>query len=51
MVKGNFSYVSQTKSGLCVMGDVKSVEEISIEKQKYLFVGICNEELQFYKEP
>lgn len=48
--KGNFSYVDQLKSGLCVMGDVKSAEEISIDKQKYLFIGICNDELQCYKE-
>lgn len=49
--KGNFSYVEQPKSGLCVMGDVKSVEEVNVEKQNYLLIGICNEELQFYKEP
>jgi len=49
--KGNFSYVDQPKSGLCVMGDVKSAEEVNINKQNYLLIGICNEELQFYKEP
>jgi hypothetical protein len=49
--KGNFSYVSQTASGLCVTGDVKSVEEIMIDKTKFLVIGICNEALQFYKEP
>ncbi|WP_157580841.1 VCBS repeat-containing protein [Segetibacter koreensis] len=49
--KGNFSYIDQTRSGLCVKGDVKSVEEIVINKQKYLFIGICDDYLQFYKEP
>ena len=49
--KGNFSYVDQTKSGLSVKGDVKSAEELNIDKQNYLLIGICNEELQFYREP
>ncbi len=49
--KGNFSYINQTQSGLCVMGDVKSAEEVKIDKKDYLLIGICNEELQFYKEP
>lgn len=49
--KGNFSYIEQSKSGLCVAGDVKSAEEISIGKESYLFIGICDEEMQCYKEP
>ncbi len=49
--KGNFSYVPQLVSGLSVMGDVKSVEEITVDKTKYLVIGISNEPLEFYKEP
>lgn len=48
--KGGFSYVPQPLSGLSVLGDVKSVSELTVEGQKYLVVGVADGELQFYKE-
>ncbi|MFD1874207.1 VCBS repeat-containing protein [Hymenobacter bucti] len=48
--KGHFSYVKQPAAGLCVLGDVKSVSEIKVNKQPYLMVGVSNGPVQFYKE-
>lgn len=48
--KGNFSYVQQPQSGLCVKGDVKSSTEILVNGAKYLLIGISGEELMTYKE-
>jgi hypothetical protein len=48
--KGHFRYVPQPASGLCVLGDVKSVSEISVNKQPYLVVGVSSGPIQFYKE-
>jgi hypothetical protein len=48
--KGHFSYVKQPTSGICVLGDVKSVSEIRVNKQPYLVLGISNGPVQFYKE-
>jgi hypothetical protein len=48
--KGHFSYVKQPASGICVLGDVKSVSEIRVNKQPYLVLGISNGPVQFYKE-
>jgi len=48
--KGHFRYVPQPAAGLCVLGDVKSVSEISVNKQPYLVVGVGNGPVQFYKE-
>ena len=47
--KGGFVYVPQTSSGLSVKGDVKSAEEITINKEKYILIGISNQPLVFYK--
>lgn len=49
--KGNFTYMPQPTSGLCVMGDVKSAGEITIGGKKYLVIGVNNQGLQFYSEP
>ena len=48
--KGSFAYVPQPTAGLCVMGDVKSVCEVTVSKQPYLVVGISNGPVQFYKK-
>ncbi|WP_416381005.1 VCBS repeat-containing protein [Hymenobacter sp. GOD-10R] len=48
--KGRFSYVKQPTAGICVMGDVKSVSEITVNKQPYLVVGVSNGPVQFYKK-
>jgi hypothetical protein len=48
--KGHFSYVKQPAAGICVLGDVKSVSEIRVNKQPYLVLGISNGPVQFYKE-
>ncbi len=47
--KGNFTYIDQVKSGLSVMGDVKSATIIDIKGSKYLVIGISGEAMQFYK--
>jgi enediyne biosynthesis protein E4 len=48
--KGNFQYVSQPASGLSVIGDVKAAEEITIEGEKYIMIGLSGGALIFYKE-
>ncbi|WP_276503732.1 VCBS repeat-containing protein [Terrimonas pollutisoli] len=48
--KGNFKYVSQPASGICVTGDIKSAEKIVINGKKYIAVGVADGELIFYKE-
>ncbi len=48
--KGNFAYVTQPASGLCVVGDVKAAEEIIIDEEKYIIIGVSQGELVFYKE-
>jgi len=48
--RGRFSYVKQPVAGICVVGDVKSVSEILVNKQPYLVVGVSNGPVQFYKE-
>jgi hypothetical protein len=48
--KGHFNYVKQPTAGICVVGDVKSVSEIRVNKQPYLVVGVSNGPVQFYKE-
>ncbi len=48
--KGDFNYVLQTASGLCIKGDVKSAENIIVNKKNVLFIGICNEKMVFYSE-
>ena len=49
--KGGFTYVGQPASGLCITGDVKSVEEISAGNIRYLVVGTSGGSLRFYQEP
>ena len=46
--KGGFSYVPQWRSGLSVRGDVKSAEEITIDGNRTLIVGVSERPLQFY---
>lgn len=46
--KGNFDYVPQSQSGICVKGDVKSTEKINIEGKPFTVIGISNEKLIFY---
>ncbi|NML66054.1 VCBS repeat-containing protein [Hymenobacter sp. RP-2-7] len=48
--KGHFSYVRQPAAGICVLGDVKSVSELLVNRQPYLVVGVSNGPVQFYKE-
>jgi len=48
--KGNFNYVPQPQSGLCIKGDVKSSTEITVNGSKYILIGISGEELMTYKE-
>jgi len=48
--QGHFSYVPQPAAGICVVGDVKSVSEIRVNRQLYLVVGISNGPVQFYQE-
>ncbi len=47
--KGGFVYVPQTSSGLSVKGDVKSAKELTINKEKYILIGISDHRLSFYK--
>ncbi len=47
--KGGFTYVPQTSSGLSVKGDVKSAEEVLINNEKYILIGISDHPLAFYK--
>ena len=49
--QGNFVYVKQTRSGLNLIGDVRSAEEISVGRTRYLVVGINNGDLRFFKAP
>ncbi|MBO0358588.1 VCBS repeat-containing protein [Hymenobacter sp. BT186] len=48
--RGQFSYVQQPAAGICVLGDVKSVSEITVNRQPYLVVGVSNGPIQFYKK-
>lgn len=47
--KGNFSYVPQTVSGLCIKGDVKSALNIKIHQSQYILAGVVGGALQVYK--
>jgi hypothetical protein len=42
--------VNQTDAGLSVIGDVKSVVEISTVQGKNLLIGAFNQPLQVYKK-
>ncbi len=47
--KGEFTYVSQPSAGLSIIGDVKSVVPITINKTNELLIGAFNQPLQVYK--
>jgi hypothetical protein len=47
---GRFRYVPQLAAGVCVVGDVKSVSEITVGRQPYLVVGVSGGPVQFYQE-
>lgn len=47
---GNFTYVSQPKSGFSVIGDVKSVVELTIDHTQHLVIGAFNQPIQVYKK-
>lgn len=46
---GNFSYVSPAVSGLSVAGDIKSAATITINKEKYIMIGVNNTGILLYK--
>jgi hypothetical protein len=48
--RGRFRCVPQLAAGICVVGDVKSVSEIMVNRQPYLVVGVSNGPVQFYQE-
>ncbi|GAB3888012.1 VCBS repeat-containing protein [Spirosoma agri] len=48
--KGDFSYVNQTRSGLSVTGDVKSVISVNSKQQNLLMIGAFNQPIQVYKK-
>lgn len=47
--KNGFEYVNQTTAGLSVKGDVKSVETVLVDQEKYLVIGASGKVLVFYK--
>jgi hypothetical protein len=47
--KGGFSYVPQSKSGLKITGDIKSLQVIDVKGAKYLMAGINNFGVETYK--
>jgi len=47
--KGNFTYVPQTLSGMCIKGDVKSALQINVRQSQYIFTGVSGSTLQVYK--
>jgi hypothetical protein len=47
--KGNFTYVPQTKSGLHITGDARSLKVISSRGHQYLLVGVNNVGIECYK--
>ncbi|WP_229209308.1 VCBS repeat-containing protein [Dyadobacter sediminis] len=47
--KGDFTYVSQSVSGLSVNGDVKSLIRMQVGKEPCLVIGAFNQSLQSYK--
>lgn len=47
--KGNFTYVSQLRSGLNITGDTKSMQVLSIDGQEYLLIGVNNVGVFTYK--
>jgi hypothetical protein len=47
--KGNFTHISQRKSGLTLTGDTKSLKVVEVNGIRYLLVGINNVGIQTYK--
>jgi hypothetical protein len=47
--KGNFVYVPQPVSGICIKGDVKSAMDINIHQSQYILAGVVGGTLQVYK--
>jgi hypothetical protein len=47
--KGNFTHISQRKSGLTLTGDTKSLKVVEVNGTRYLLVGINNVGIQTYK--
>ena len=47
--QGNFTYISQSKSGLNIIGDTKSMEVVIIDGKEYLLVGVNNSGVFTYK--
>ncbi|MEZ0609934.1 VCBS repeat-containing protein [Fibrella sp. WM1] len=47
--RGGFTYVPQTESGLSVLGDVKSVVELTIGGKPNWLIGAYNQPLQVYQ--
>lgn len=47
--KGNFTYVPQPVSGMCVKGDVKSALQINIRQSQYILAGVSGGAMQVYR--
>ena len=47
--KGNFMYMPQPVSGMCIKGDVKSALMMNVRQSKYIFAGVAGSALQVYK--
>ena len=47
--KGDFEYVPQTVSGICIKGDVKSALNINVHQSQYILTGVVGDALQVYK--
>lgn len=47
--KGNFRYIPQKQTGLALTGDVKSLKVITVNRNRYLLVGINNSGVATYK--
>ncbi|WP_415160212.1 VCBS repeat-containing protein [Parafilimonas sp.] len=47
--KGSFTYIPQTRSGMCIKGDVKSALMMHVQQSRYLFAGAAGSSLQVYK--
>jgi hypothetical protein len=47
--KGNFTYVPQPVSGMCIKGDVKCALMMNVHQSQYIFTGVTGSALQVYK--
>lgn len=47
--KGNFTYVPQIVSGMCIKGDVKSALQMNVGDMLYILTGVSGSALQVYK--